>query len=161
MHTISTVNIETVSKSICNVCGHEVRCSWDANGCHANLDDLRAIRDAGHANWSKEEIDDIAYHVETRMDETYTTNDKELDAIVDAVHAKKNEQVLETILDVDASLKSYRIAYLLESGEWHVSDTFEAFDDAEANAYAEKYYAGSDWYVLNAAGKNINGGIDG
>jgi len=56
----------------------------------------------------------------------------------------------------------YRIAYMLEAtGEWEVVETFLAAGDAAANAYAEQHYSGTDWYVLNADGRNINGGIDG
>ena len=127
MHAISTVNIETVSKDICNVCGHEVRCTWDDNGAHANLDDLRAIRDAGHANWSNQEIADIAYHVEVRMNETYTS--EYLIAIPEGENSDK----------------------------WHVLETIRAIDDQAANAYAEQHYQEHEWYVLNAAGKNVNG----
>jgi len=127
MHTIRTVNVEEINRDTCNVCGHEVRCTWDANGAHANPDDLRSIRDAGHANWSDEEISDIAYHIETRMDETYT----------------KAYRIV--IRDGDYS------------DGWHELDAIRAADDAAANEYAEKYFAVEDWYVLDADGKNING----
>jgi hypothetical protein len=127
MHTIRTVNIETSSRDICNVCGHEVRCTWDGAGARANLDDLRAIRDAGHANWSDEEIGDIAYHVEARMDETYT----------------KSYRIV--IRDGDYS------------DGWHELDAIRAADDAAANEYAEKHFAVEEWYVLDEDGNNING----
>jgi hypothetical protein len=55
----------------------------------------------------------------------------------------------------------YRIAYMLEApGEFEVVETFRAASDADANAYAEANHDG-EWYVLNAAGRNINAGIDG
>ena len=34
---------------------------------------------------------------------------------------------------------------------------YDANDDA-ANAYAEEHFDGKDWYVLDARGRNINGG---
>ena len=126
MDSIRTVNVESVSRDICNVCGHEVRCTWDGNGAHANLDDLRAIRDAGHANWSNQEIADIAYHVETRMDETYTSEYR--------IAIQEGEYV----------------------EGWHVLETIRAADDDAANAYAEQNYPDHEWYVLNSAGRNIN-----
>lgn len=57
---------------------------------------------------------------------------------------------------LDAS--EYRIAFPMESGEWDVVDTFTAASDDAANGYAEKNYPDKEWFVLNAAGKNINGG---
>jgi hypothetical protein len=52
----------------------------------------------------------------------------------------------------------YRIAYAIGNGEWDVVDRFLALDDAGANAYAEQYYDGYEWYVLDNTGRNINGG---
>jgi hypothetical protein len=50
----------------------------------------------------------------------------------------------------------YRIAFTMESGEWDVVETFHAANNAAANEYAEENYADRDWYVLDAAGNNIN-----
>jgi hypothetical protein len=56
-------------------------------------------------------------------------------------------------------LKPYRIAHVIGSdGSWDILEEFEATDDTAANAYAEANYADDpDWYVLDAAGDNING----
>jgi hypothetical protein len=54
--------------------------------------------------------------------------------------------------------REYRIAYAMGNGEWDVVDRFLALDDAGANAYAEQYYDGDEWYVLDNTGRNINGG---
>lgn len=124
MLTKSTTNIETISRDAVSVGGHEVRCTWDANGAHINLDDLRAIRDAGDANWSNEEISELASHCETRLDDVYS--------------------------------KAYEIA-VPEGDGWHVLEGIRVADDAAANAYAEQHYADREWYVLDAAGNNING----
>jgi hypothetical protein len=56
--------------------------------------------------------------------------------------------------------REYRIAYAAGGGEWDVVDTFTATDDDAANAYAEATYSGDEWYVLDANGRNINGGRD-
>ena len=72
MLTIRNTEIETISRDAVNVGGHEVSATWDANGAHVDQGQLRAIRDAGNANWSDEEIADIAYSIEVRLDETYT-----------------------------------------------------------------------------------------
>ena len=61
-----------------------------------------------------------------------------------------------TLLDLQA--REYRIAYAMGNGEWDVVDSFMAVDDAGANAYAEQHYTGDEWYVLDATGRNINGG---
>ena len=58
-------------------------------------------------------------------------------------------------VDVDGE---YRIAFPMESGEWDVVETFNAASDDAANAYAEENYSDKEWFVLNATGKNINGG---
>lgn len=54
--------------------------------------------------------------------------------------------------------REYRIAFVREDGEFDVVDRFMALDDAGANAYAEQYYAGQEWFVLDSTGRNINGG---
>jgi hypothetical protein len=54
--------------------------------------------------------------------------------------------------------REYRIAYAMGNGEWDVVNRFLALDDAGANAYAEQYYDGEEWYVLDNTGRNINGG---
>ena len=62
------------------------------------------------------------------------------------------------LVPVDGS--EYRIAFVLADGEFDVVDRFMAVDDAGANAYAETYYAGQEWFVLDRDGRNINGGRD-
>lgn len=54
--------------------------------------------------------------------------------------------------------REYRVAYAMTNGEWDVIDRFMALDDAGANAYAATWYVNSEWYVLDASGRNINGG---
>jgi hypothetical protein len=57
-----------------------------------------------------------------------------------------------------ASGREYCIAFVRAGGEFDVVDRFMAVDDAGANAYAEQYYAGQEWFVLDRDGRNINGG---
>jgi hypothetical protein len=52
---------------------------------------------------------------------------------------------------------TYYIAFPTESGAWDIVETFEAEDDAAAEAYAEEEYDGQDWWVLNSKRENING----
>ena len=56
--------------------------------------------------------------------------------------------------------REYRVAYVMANGEWDVVDRFMAVDDDAANAYAETYFHGDEWYVLDSTGRNINGGRD-
>ena len=56
--------------------------------------------------------------------------------------------------------REYRVAYAMGNGEWDVVDRFMAVDDDAANAYAEAYFHGDEWYVLDSTGRNINGGRD-
>jgi hypothetical protein len=59
----------------------------------------------------------------------------------------------------DAESHEYRIAFMLEAtGRFEVVETFTAADDDAANEYAEQHYDGRPWYVLDPAGRNINGG---
>lgn len=67
---------------------------------------------------------------------------------------------ISKIADGDAGI-SYRVAFTKESGDFDYVETFTADDDDAANAYAEQHYAGQEWYVIDDAGRNINGGIDG
>jgi len=91
-----------------------------------SIDELQSIVNAGHANWSREEIGDIAYHCEVRMEETYS---KAYDIVIYEGYNQDQIHVLESI----------RVA-----------------DDAAANAYAEQNHDEHEWYVLDADGNNIN-----
>jgi hypothetical protein len=79
------------------------------------------------ANLSREEIDQLAYHAETRMDETYS------------------------------KAYEIGIFEGFNGDQWHVLESIRVADDAAANAYAEQRYADREWYVLDANGENING----
>jgi hypothetical protein len=52
---------------------------------------------------------------------------------------------------------SYSVAFVREDGEFDVLERFIADDDDEANDYAERGYAGQEWFVLDSRGRNING----
>ena len=126
MLTKNNTNIETISRNHVNIGGQQIPCDWDADGAHVNHDDLRFVRTAGLANWSDEEIAALAYHAETRMDETYT---KAYDIVVYEGFDKDIIRVLDSI---------------------------RMDNDAAANAYAGQHYADQEWYVLDADGQNIN-----
>ena len=127
MLTKSTTTIETIDSNAVNIGGHEVACTWDANGAHVKTESLKAIADAGHANWSVEEMSDIAYNAEVLLDQTYS---KAYDIVTYEGFNKDRIHVLESI---------------------------RMTDNAAANAYANERYAGQEWYVLDANGDNING----
>jgi len=55
----------------------------------------------------------------------------------------------------------YRIAFVRESGNWDVAETFHAADHDAARAYAESEYGENDVFVLDHTGRNIDGGVDG
>jgi hypothetical protein len=55
----------------------------------------------------------------------------------------------------------YRVAFVTTSGTWDVVEVFQAIDDDDANDHAERNYPGRDWFVLDASGRNVNGGVDG
>ena len=60
---------------------------------------------------------------------------------------------------LESQAREYRVAFMRESdGSFEVVDFFWAVDDDGANAYAETYFAGREWYVLDRDGNNINGG---
>lgn len=52
----------------------------------------------------------------------------------------------------------YSIAFAREDGSFDVVESFLAIDNDAANDYAEEHYDGQEWYVLDAAGRNVNGG---
>jgi hypothetical protein len=57
--------------------------------------------------------------------------------------------------------RTYHVAVMLEAtGEFEILETFNADDDADANAYAERNHSGRAWYVLNENRRNINAGVD-
>lgn len=124
--TKSTTNIEIIDRDHVRIAGQQVPVSWCEAGADVSVDDIAAVSDAADANWSRQEILDLACHAMTRMDEAFT--------------------------------RAYDIA--TPEGDfvdgWHVFETIRVADDAAANAYAEKHYAGQDWYVLHD-GENING----
>lgn len=127
MLTKNNTDIETISRNHVSVGGQQIPCTWDAHGSHVNHDDLRRARTAGLANWSDEEIADLAYHAETRMNETYT---KAYDIVV---YEGFNQDIIRVL------------------------DSIRMDNDAAANAYAEQHYADQEWYVIDANGDNING----
>ena len=51
----------------------------------------------------------------------------------------------------------YRVAFTKEDGGFDVVETFLADSDDTANEHAEQHYEGQEWFVLDAAGNNING----
>lgn len=55
-----------------------------------------------------------------------------------------------------SAVNEYRIAFVKADGSWDIVESFREAGDAAANEYAERNYADRDWYVLNAAGQNIN-----
>ena len=57
-----------------------------------------------------------------------------------------------------SDLPQYSIAFVMEDGSWDIVEPFHAANDDAANAYAEEHFDGKDWYVLDARGRNINGG---
>jgi hypothetical protein len=127
MLTIRNANVETISREAVNIGGHQIAVSWDANGAHVDREALVELCRSDLANLSREEIDQLVYHAETRMDETYS---------------KAYEIGIFEGFNAD---------------QWHVLESIRATDDAAANAYAEQHYADREWYVLDADGENING----
>ncbi len=69
-------------------------------------------------------------------------------------------QCLAVIASRDDIEQEYRIAFARNDGSWDVVETFSAVDDDAANAYAAENCVDQDWYVLDACGRNINGGRD-
>lgn len=128
MLTYRTTEIETIDRNTLNVGGHDVACTWSDDGspCVA-ADQLRSLRDAGVANWSDDEIADLAYKAEVRMLEAYTRS---------------------------YSIGIYE-GYNMD--QWVLLDSIRAEDDDAANAYAEANFSEHEWYVLDADGNNING----
>lgn len=66
------------------------------------------------------------------------------------------QRFCEDVLGI--ALHEYQIAFVKADGAFDVVQTLLASSDAEANDYAEHAYAGREWYVLDANGRNINGG---
>lgn len=64
----------------------------------------------------------------------------------------------EEMIELLVHGRMYSVAYAMSNGEWDVVDRFMAINDDVANAYAEQRYDGDEWYVLDATGRNINGG---
>jgi len=66
---------------------------------------------------------------------------------------------IEVYVELLTSGQEYRVAFVRADGEFDVVERFMALDDDGANAYAEQYYDGQEWYVLDSTGRNINGGV--
>lgn len=78
-----------------------------------------------------------------------------------AGHAGQTKETENMTADQFASEDAtYRVAFALADGRFDVVEEFAACDTEAANAYAERRYAGQEWYVLDADGRNINGGRD-
>jgi hypothetical protein len=116
MLTIRNTEFETISRDAVNVGGHEVAATWDYSGAHVDRGQLRAIRDAGNANWSDEEISGIAYNVEVRLDETYTKAYRIVVADGDGWHELDAIRVAD-----DAAANAYAEKHYADR-EWYVLD---------------------------------------
>jgi hypothetical protein len=66
---------------------------------------------------------------------------------------------ISNFAEVVATGREYRVAFVKADGTWDVAETFMAMTREDANAYAERNYAGAEWYVLDDKGRNINGGL--
>jgi hypothetical protein len=128
MLTYRNTEITTIDKNTLNVSGNEVTCTWSDDGspCVA-ADQLRSLRDAALANWSDEEIADLAYKAEARMLEAYTR------AYIIGVCEGYNQD------------------------QWVILDSIRVENDDQANAYAEANFSEYEWYIRDADGNNING----
>lgn len=67
------------------------------------------------------------------------------------------QRFCEDVLGI-ASDANYSIAFMSTDGSFDIVQAFTAGNDDAANEYAEQNYAGQEWYVLDANGRNINGG---
>ena len=60
--------------------------------------------------------------------------------------------------------RTYQVAFVREDGGWDIVAELIAANDEQANNATETLYADTqyaeDWYVLDASGRNINGGHD-
>ena len=50
----------------------EARVEWDANGARITFESLEQLKPVLNANWSEEQISQLAYHAGTLMNEEYT-----------------------------------------------------------------------------------------
>lgn len=127
MLTKSNCEVTIISRDAIGVGGHEISASWDANGCLVSRSELKALCQNNLANWSDEEIGDIAYFGECELEKAF---------------AKHYEIGLWDGYNKDVWVSLEHICV--------------ANNDA-ANAYAEAEYVGKEWVVLDASGQNING----
>lgn len=93
--------------------------------------------------------------------------------IADGVHEREGSDTVTAAIIIKAiddaaraerefwATRTYHVAVMLEaSGDFEILETFNADDDADANAYAEQNHSGKAWYVLDENRRNINGGVD-
>jgi len=85
--------------------------------------------------------------------------------ILHSDHPQYGTDWSEFLADVDLNYyleiieHTYHVAVMQQStGFFDVIKTFEAVDDADANAYAAENHSDVDWYVLDSKLKNINSG---
>lgn len=71
MLTYPTTHVETVDENTASIGGHLVTATWTINGADIDRSQLRAIREAGDANWSDLGIDTLAQHAEWLLQEAY------------------------------------------------------------------------------------------
>jgi hypothetical protein len=71
MLTRHNATIEAIDRDTVAVGGHEIKCKWGIDGATVCRDGLQHLRDSGVANWSDEEMADIAYNAEVRMGEAF------------------------------------------------------------------------------------------
>jgi hypothetical protein len=82
------------------------------------------------------------------------------DTVAAGLMVKAIEDLAKSELEFWAE-RTYHVAVMLEAtGAFEILETFNADDDDDANAYAERNHSGKAWYVLDENRRNINAGVD-
>jgi hypothetical protein len=109
------------------------------------------VRDLGASDQSPPGYHRISDGVHERNGSDTVTAGLMVKAIEDAARAEREFWAERT----------YHVAVMVEAtGEFEILETFNADDDADANAYAERNHSGKAWYVLDENHRNINAGAD-
>lgn len=117
MLTIRNTTCEPISRELAQIGGHEIRITWGEAGPVVDQSQLRSIRDAGGANWSNEEIDDLAIHCESLMAAAYERLYRIAYPMADG-----GWDVVDTFPAIDDAAANAHAAATYTGDEWFVLD---------------------------------------
>lgn len=121
----------------------------------AELEHVKGLIERRGQHYTVAELRDLFGFLHTAHDDCVDENPEDYNPLQVYAAREKIRRSCEANEALD-DLVRFQVAFVRENGSWDVVESFDADDREAANAYAEKNYAGRQWYVLDNQDRNIN-----